>query len=295
MTRVLVGIETGGTKIMAAVADAATGEILDRFRMATSDPGESLGALDGWIEAATAGAEIVGAGIAAFGPLNLDRTTPGYATLTVTPKLSWIGASLIDGLPVLRDAPLSIVTDVTGAAIGERDSGAAQGLSRVAYVTIGTGVGAGVILDGVPVVGGGDHELGHILVRRHLGDVYPGHCPYHGDCLEGMACGPALRARYGMPAEELSPDLKAEAAQFVGDYAAQLVWTLRLAFSVQRVVIGGGVMEIPGAREELRARLAEIAGEEITAPDGGEFVVAPALGGEAGLRGALVLARDVCA
>jgi len=288
---VLVGIETGGTKIMLALADAAAPDtIVAQHRIPTEDPRPTLAAMDAWIREAVGSDRIVGVGIGAFGPINLDPDSPDFTRLTVTPKLAWRGTRLLDGLPVLDGVPLRAVTDVGAAAIGEQQAGAGQGLSRLAYVTIGTGVGAGVLLNGRAVVGTGDHELGHQLVRKHPEDTFAGQCPYHGDCLEGLSCGPALQARYGIPAETFSPEQQAATARFVGDYAAQLAWTLRMGFSVQRVIFGGGVLHIPGLLDELRDRVAFYADGPIATPDGGEFIVQPQLGGEAGMRGALTLA-----
>ena len=195
----------------------------------------------------------------------------------------------------LFDAPIVVDTDVNGAALGEWQAGAGQGCTTLAYTTVGTGVGTGVVRDGKPLMGFSHFEAGHILVRRDAEvDPYAGFCPFHGDCLEGLAAGPAITARWGESLSKLGSP--ADKVELIAGYLAQLAATLVLLHMPDRLVFGGGVMKTPGLVEALRRTTeANLAGY-IKAPqlDPGlvRYIVTPGLGDEAGITGAIALGRS---
>lgn len=232
-------------------------------------------------------------GIAAFGPIDLLPSSPTYGRLLNTPKAQWSGAGVIDPVKRSFDVPVGLASDVEGAALAEGLFGAAEGAGTFVYVTIGTGIGAGVISDGRPVRGVLHPEIGHIAVPRQPGDTFPGGCPYHGDCLEGMASGPAMAGRWGRPAEEMSGALRDKAMAMEAGYLASGFRTLVLAYAPERVVVGGGLGLTPGLLPRLRNALeASLGGypglDTFTRPG---FLRAAKLGGMAGPGGALVLAE----
>lgn len=294
----IAGIETGGTKVLCAVASAEhPDEIITETRIATTTPVETLGAVSGFLREACGGRALRAVGIASFGPLELDRSSPDYGRLTATPKRGWEHASLLEHLALPAGIPFEIVTDVTGAAIGEQRWGAARGLQRLAYATIGTGVGVGLILDGAPLVGTGYPEMGHILVRRHPADRFEGVCRYHGDCLEGLASGPAVSARWGADASSLPPEQQVEAIEILAYYIAQLAAVITAAIGTERIVLGGGVMQTPGLPAAVREQFQTITGGADAGQlhDPESYLVLPGLDGASGLRGALALAQDLLA
>lgn len=278
----IVGIETGGTTTRVAVCDGAT--VVHAATVPTTDPSGTLEA----IAAALAGVgPITQVGLAAFGPLDLTR-----GALAATPKPGWSGVPIAERVAQITGAPVAIDTDVNAACLAEARWGAAAGWGDVVYVTIGTGVGAGVIHDGRPVHGLPHPEAGHVSVRRAAGDDFPGVCPFHGDCLEGLVASPAIVARMGAPAhtldEQATRHLVSVLATPIADGLATLVYTC----APQRIVLGGGISQMTGLREAvrlaLRARLAGYPGCAAHRED--DFVVAPGLGGRAGISGALLLA-----
>jgi fructokinase len=190
--------------------------------------------------------------------------------------------------------PVGLDTDVNGAALGEGRWGAARGLDTFVYVTVGTGIGGGAVVGGRPAHGLVHAEMGHVGVRRQPGDTYPGHCPFHGDCLEGMASGRALAVRWGRPAQELTGEDLRRAVEWEAAYLADGLRTIVYTLAPRRIVVGGGVAGLPGLLQRVRTGLvAQLAGypglPDHAAPD---FVVPPALGGRSGVAGALVLARQ---
>jgi fructokinase len=193
--------------------------------------------------------------------------------------------------------PVGFDTDVNGAALGEGRWGAARGLDSFVYVTVGTGIGGGAVVGGAPVHGLPHPEMGHVSVSRLPGDDFPGICPFHGDCLEGMACGPAIAARWGRPAEELRGDDLRRAVDVEAHYLAAGLRNVVYALAPERIVLGGGVAGLPGLLPSLRARLAgALAGYPGLPEHGGDaFVVPPGLGGAAGAAGALALAEAAAA
>jgi fructokinase len=233
-------------------------------------------------------------GIASFGPVDLRRDSPTYGRVTSTPKPGWRGADLVGTLSEAFGVPVGFDTDVNGAALAEGRWGAARGLDTFVYVTVGTGIGGGAVISDRLAHGLLHPEMGHVMVRRHPDDRFAGTCPYHGDCLEGLACGPAIAARWGRPSHALGPRTDAAVAMQAW-YLAEFVCTLAYVVSPQRVIIGGGVAQLPGLLAGVRARVVERLAGYIDSPaitqDIDSWLVPPALGGHAGVLGAIALAQ----
>ena len=286
-------IEAGGTKFMLALA-APDGSLLETTRLPTLTPQETMPQVVEFFRAAAArhGA-LCGMGVASFGPIEIDPRSPAYGTITHTPKPGWSGMRFADWLAPLG-VPITVDTDVNGAALGESLAGAGQGCGTVAYTTVGTGIGTGVVTAGRPLAGFTHFESGHIRVPHdRTADPFDGICPYHGDCLEGLACGPAIAARFGASFEELADP--AAAVALIAGYLADLAANLVLLHAPDRLIFGGGVMKAPGMLEALRAgteqRLAGYASGPAGEPGLVRYVVTPALGDLAGITGAVELGR----
>ncbi|MBX9882161.1 MAG: ROK family protein [Sphingomonas sp.] len=284
----IAGVELGGTKIVCLLAQGPEA-ILDEVRLPTTTPAETLGAieavLDGWRGFAAIG-------VASFGPLDIDRASPGWGSITVTTKPGWSQTDIARRLIARYAVPLGFHTDVVGAALAEAEWGAARGLADLAYVTVGTGVGAGLVAAGRPLDGLSHAELGHLRPPRLAGDDFPGACRFHGACVEGLASGPAIAARAGRPATELAPGDPSWA--MAADALAQLAQALTLTGVPRRIVWGGGVMDQPALLPLVRKRLGESLGGylSLTALDDLEsYLVPAALGGRAGPLGAVLLGR----
>jgi len=293
MSALLGAIEAGGTKFVCAASNR--GEILAQTRIPTRGPDATLAAAQQFFEAVMAEhGELSALGIAAFGPLDLRETSPTFGRLLGTPKHGWAGTDLVAPFARRFGCPVVIDTDVNAAALAETLHGAARGCRTAVYVTVGTGIGGGVVVDGRSLRGSPHPEMGHIRVARHERDTaFAGVCPFHGDCLEGLASGAAIRARWGRAAEELYGD---EAVwDLVAEYLALGVVNVVCALSPQRVVIGGGVLEAPGLIERIRARTPALLAGYISAPavtdEIDRYIVVPGLGRLAGVAGALVLAE----
>ena len=292
----LGGVELGGTKCVCTVG-TGPGDIRAQTSIPTGcEPDVTLRRideiLDGW--RAVHGA-IDALGIASFGPLDLARRSPTYGYITSTTKPGWSRTNVLGRLSRGPGTRIGFDTDVNGAALAEKRWGAARGLHDFAYVTVGTGVGVGLVVAGRTVFGCNHTELGHVRVVRAAGDTWPGICKFHGDCVEGLASGPAIAARAGLPAEDIptgSPvwDLAAHAL-------AQLLHMLVLATAPQRVLIGGGVTEgHPALLGKIRRRLEDSLNgyvdlEQLVGDIDG-YVIAPGLGPLAGPLGSLALAAD---
>lgn len=246
-------VEAGGTKFVCGIGDAAGGS-RETVRIATRDPRATLADVIGFFRAASSRhGSLAALGIGSFGPLQLDPAAPDYGALTTTPKPGWRGAPLLAPLATALGVPAAIDTDVNAAALAEATLGAGRGAASLAYVTVGTGIGVGLYDHGRLIHGAGHPEAGHFLMRRHpaLGD-FAGVCPYHGDCLEGVASGPAIAARWGAPLSECGSDHPAFAAE--ADHLAQLVAMLALVTAPDHVVLGGGVMAQAALFPLIRAR-----------------------------------------
>lgn len=278
-------IEAGGTKFVAGIADEH-GTIAARHRIPTTTPEETIGATIGWFREQGLTPDAIG--IASFGPLDLNRASPTWGHVTRTPKPHWSGADLVGPFARAFDCPVGLETDVNGAALAEARWGAGKTVGSLLYLTIGTGVGGGFVSDGRLLHGLSHPEMGHIRMPRHPDDRdFKGHCPFHGDCLEGLAAGPSIIARWGASLSEL-PD-EHPGADIIAWYLAQAAVTFQAIMEPARIVMGGGVTATPGLLDKVRAMATE-SGAGYFAGHPAEVIVAPALGDNSGLLGALAVA-----
>lgn len=296
----LAGIETGGTKVACGIADrSAPTELVMTRRFATTTPGETISRIVDFLDEADRVHGLDAVGIASFGPVNVDPALPRYGWITGTSKPGWANTKLVERIEARIARPIALVSDVSGAALGEQQWGAGRDVASVAYATFGTGVGVGVVLDGRVLHSNGAPEVGHLLVRRHRLDDFAGACPFHGDCLEGLASGPAVLARWGTDSSHLPARLERQAFEILGFYIAQAVAAVAYTTGVQRVVIGGGVLKAVGLLDEARRQLSLVTGGPLAghpiASDPWDFIVAPELDDRSGVLGAIAVARAVAA
>jgi fructokinase len=286
-------IEGGGTKFVCAVG-ASPQDVHESVVVPTSDPQSTLGAcVDFFAAAERKFGRIDALGFACFGPLDLRIESPTLGHMLATPKLAWSGVDLLAPLRSRFQMPIAIDTDVAAAALAEWRLGAARGRGSVAYVTVGTGIGADV----APrdrLIGRLMHpEMGHIAVRRDSRDNFPGLCPFHGDCLEGLASGPAIHKRWGCKLAALPPEHVAW--PIIGGYLGQLAATIALVASVECIVFGGGVMASGSLLPHIRtAAAASLQGYLQPLAHSGaldSYITAPLLGSRAGISGAFLLAE----
>jgi fructokinase len=293
MTTLYGGIEAGGTKFVCAVA-SGPGDVRAEVRFPTTTPAETIGRSISFFQEQAAVTPLAAIGIAAFGPVDPNPASPTFGYITTTPKPGWANADFAGAVGRALGVPVGFDTDVNGAALGEHRWGAAQGLDTFLYLTIGTGVGGGGMVGGRLMHGLIHPEMGHIRMPRPKDDDFPGICPYHGDCFEGLACGPALKARWGQPAETLPPDHPAWdlEAQTIALGLCNFIFTL----SPQRIIIGGGVMAqeqmFPLVRRKVQTLLAGYVQSPAILGDGiDSYIVPPGLGNMAGVLGAIALAQ----
>jgi len=286
----LIGaIEAGGTKFVCGVG-TGDGRIMERVRIPTGRPEETVRPVIEFFR----DKPIQAIGIGSFGPIDVNPASPQYGHITTTPKPGWSGFPLLATIREALGVPAGWDTGVNAAALGEAKWGAARGLDSCVYFTIGTGVGMGVYAEKRRLHGLVHPEAGHIPVRRHPEDHFAGACPYHGDCLEGMAAGPALEKRWGKPGGQLPADHPAWAIE--AHYIAQAVMTAILMLSPHKVILGGGVMHqaqlFPAVRDAVKRGL----NGYVKAPEIleriHEYIVPPGLGDDAGLCGALALGLE---
>jgi fructokinase len=293
-TPVYGGIEAGGTKFVC-LAGTGPGDVVAEERIPTTTPAETLDRAIGFFRGLRgSGVEIAAVGVASFGPLEVRREHPAYGSIITTTKPGWSHTPVAAPLAAALGVPIGFETDVNGALLGEGRWGAGRGLESFVYMTIGTGIGAGALSGGRIVGGLGHTEIGHVVVRRRPGDDLAGVCPFHRDCLEGLASGPALEARWGARAEDLGAAAAARAVDLEAAYLADGLRNLVYTLAPERIVIGGGVAGLPGLFPALRTALAEALAGYPGHPEHrvSGFVVPAALGGRAGPLGALVLAEQ---
>ena len=286
-------IETGGSKVDCAVGRWPD-DVRDRLRIPTTSPAETLAEITGFLLGHHRETPLAAIGIGSFGPIDLRTDSPTYGYITSTPKLGWRYVDLVGPISDELQLPVMLDTDVNAAALGEYRWGAGKALDSLVYVTVGTGIGGGAVIGGRPVHGVSHPEMGHIRIPHDRGaDPFDGSCPYHGDCLEGLASGPAMEARWGIPAETLPEDHAAWDLE--AEYLATGVANIMVTLAPQRIVMGGGVMKQRHLFPLVRGRLVEILNgygvpeEVLNAID--DYIVPPALGHDSGIAGAFALAR----
>ncbi len=281
-------LEAGGTKMVCAVGDE-NGQILERASIVTENPDKTMPEILEFFRQYTLDA----IGIGTFGPVDLDRTSPTYGYITSTPKISWRNFNLLGSMKREFAVPIGLDTDVNASAIGEASYGITRGLDSSIYITVGTGIGVGVILDGKAVHGMQHPEAGHILLVRHPEDNYTGRCPYHPNCLEGLASGPAIEERFGVKAAELPGDSLAwEIESF---YLAQALVDFTLVYSPKRIVLGGGVMHQKQLFPKIREKYREMLNHYLDTPyvkDLNNYIVPYSLDDNQGIMGCIRIGLD---
>ncbi len=287
------GVEAGGTKFICAIGRDPQ-NILAQARFPTTTPDETLTHVAAFFtEFIRQGVPLRGLGIAAFGPLDLNPASPTFGSILATPKEGWSGVPIASWLEEQTGLRVTLDTDVNGAALAESLWGAAQGARTSLYLTIGTGIGGGLIVEGKPHHGSLHPEMGHLrLSHNRARDAFDGVCPFHGDCFEGLASGPALERRLGQPAEQISPEHPIW--ELEAEYIAQALHTLICVVSPQKIILGGGVMNqrhlFPRIWRKVQASLnGYLPLRELQAID--RYIVPPALGALSGVLGAIALAR----
>jgi fructokinase len=291
--RLYGGIEAGGTKWVCAVGNGPS-DMRGTTTFPTTEPDETIARA---VEFFAANGALEAVGVGSFGPIERRRSSQSFGFITTTPKPGWAQTDVAGRLEESLEVPVAFDTDVNAAALGEQRWGAAVGLDSFCYVTVGTGIGGGVVVNGRLVHGLLHPELGHMQIPHdRVADPFPGSCPYHGDCFEGLASGEAMRARWGIGAQELEDDapwaLEAE-------YVALGLVNVICALSPERIILGGGVMKEPTLLARVQKRLQELLAGYFDAPELregiAEFVVRPGLGDRAGVLGAIALAQGAVA
>jgi fructokinase len=290
------GIEAGGTKFVCMIG-AGPDQVVDETRFSTTLPDETIRKAIAFFEPYARRGELAAVGIATFGPVDLNPASPAYGHITTTPKPDWSQVDLHGQVQRALGLPVAFDTDVNAAAYGEHHwNPANRPLDPFLYITVGTGIGVGVLANGRPLHGLIHCEAGHFVIP-HDGqkDPFSGVCPYHGDCLEGLASGPSMARRWGVPAEAL-PSHHA-AWELEAEYIALGLVNLIYAYSPERIVLGGGVAQHPGLHEMVRKKVQQRLGGYIQSPmvleKIDDYIVAPFLGNRSGVLGAIAMAQDL--
>lgn len=280
------GIEAGGTKMVCAVGDE-NGEIIDKTTFPTRQPEETFHNLIRYFMPW----DIKALGIGCFGPVDLNRQSKTYGYITKTPKEGWENCDVVGTFETALGIPVGFDTDVNGAILGEVTWGAAKGMENAIYITVGTGVGVGVYLNGRLLHGLVHPEAGHILIAKHSEDFYEGCCPFHKNCVEGLASGSAIEGRWGKKAAELAD--REEVWKLEAYYIAQAIVNYILAYSPQKIILWGGIMHqkklFALIREEVKRLMNGYLSHEMLKESIEEYIVPPALGENPGIMGAIKL------
>ncbi|WP_062108957.1 ROK family protein [Bacillus niameyensis] len=284
----LGAIEAGGTKFVCAVGNE-DGTLIERIQLDTLTPEETMPKVIEFFQKHT----VTAIGIGSFGPVDIDKSSSTYGNITSTPKPGWTNYPFLQTMKDALNVPMEFNTDVNAAALGELMLGAAKGEESCLYITVGTGIGAGAVVQGELLQGLSHPEMGHILVRKHPEDNYEGFCPYHHDCLEGIAAGPAIEKRWGKKGIELQD--QQEVWELEAYYLAQALMQYILIISPKKIIMGGGVMKQKQLFPLVQKKLQELLNGYVALPQITEqienYIVPPALGDNAGITGALMLAK----
>jgi len=289
------GIEAGGTKFVCVVA-RGPGQVVDEIRFTTTTPEETLGRTIQFFQPYVDSAQVNAIGVGAFGPLDLNPKSPRYGFITTTPKPGWSNADVLGTLQRALRINVAFDMDVNTAALGEYLWGASQGCDPSLYLTIGTGIGGGYIVNGKPLVGLVNLEMGHVRIphSREL-DPFPGICPFHGDCFEGLANGPAIEKRLGVTGAMIPDD--DPYWEIEADYIASALMNYILTLSPKKIVLGGGVMQREFLFSKIRRKVRELLNGYVASKslleNIDDYILPPGLGNQAGSLGAIALAMQM--
>ncbi|MBY7142903.1 ROK family protein [Virgibacillus sp. NKC19-3] len=276
------GIEAGGTKIVCAVGNS-TGEIKAKQSIPTREPDETLAEIKNFYS----DYELEALGVGSFGPIDLDKNSDTYGMILNTPKTAWKHYDLLGSLQRHFQIPVYIDTDVNVACLAEYRHGVGRDVSSCLYITVGTGIGAGLVQDGRIFQGRSHPEMGHVRIPQHSDDSFAGICPYHRNCLEGMASGSAIEKRYGKKGNLLGNDVNVW--EIEAHYLAHAIVSYTLILSPERVILGGGVMKQDSLFPLVRQKVSELMNDYVYMGDMSEFITAPELDDEQGVKGAIAL------
>jgi len=288
------GIEAGGTKFVCAVGSNPDDLCVNVIE--TTTPDETISRVIAYFKEQNSTKKLSSIGIGSFGPIDLNRNSKTYGFITSTPKLNWENVDFVGAIRSSFNIPIGFDTDVNAAAIGEYQWGAAQGLTNFIYLTIGTGIGGGGIINGIPLHGLLHPEMGHIFIPRDNSDKksYEGNCPRHKDCFEGLASGPAIRNRWGRPPQDLNQDHPAW--EYIAKYISYALVNYICTLSPQRIIIGGGVMKQSKLYPLIHQMVKELLNNYLQLPEIIEniqnYIVPPTLGDRSGILGAIALAKQ---
>lgn len=277
-------IEAGGTKFVCAVSDDGE-HVLEKVTISTTTPAKTLQQVMNFFECFP----LQAIGIGSFGPIDVNKASEYYGYITSTPKVGWDYFNFLGTIKEKYNIPVAWTTDVNAAAYGEFYRGAAKKNTSCLYLTIGTGIGGGAVINGEIVEGFSHPEMGHILVRKNEQDFFKGICPFHEDCLEGLASGPAIEARYGVPAIDLYN--RKDVWELIAGYLAQAVLTYTFTLRVDKVILGGGVMHHTNLYRMIREKFNQLMNNYVKVPTMDDYIVAPQLNEEQALIGCFLLAQ----
>lgn len=283
----LGALEAGGTKMVCAIGDE-TGKIFEQISLPTKTPEETVPAMIEYFQKA----KVDALGIGCFGPIDPDKRSKTYGYITSTPKLAWANYDIVGAFEKALGIPVGFDTDVNGSVLGEATFGQAKGKSSVIYITIGTGVGVGVYIEGKLLHGMLHPEAGHVMIQRRGDDTYEGKCPYHKACLEGMAAGPAVEERWGEKAVSLKD--RKEVWDLEAYYIAQALTGYILTLSPEMIILGGGIMHQEQLFPLIRSYVTEMLNGYIQTDelkDIDHYIVPASLNDDQGIMGALELGR----
>lgn len=296
MNKLYGGIEAGGTKFVCAIGTGPD-DLRELARFETTTPEQTLSqVVDFFQKQAEAGNRIESLGIGSFGPVDVHRASETFGYITSTPKPGWRNTDFVGTIRKALQVPVAFDTDVNVAALGEKTWGAAQGLETFIYLTIGTGIGGGGFTNGKMMHGLLHPEVGHIRIPHDFKkDPFPGRCPFHGDCLEGLASGPAIEERWNIAGNDLPSDHPAWLLE--AEYLAYALVNFICTISPQKIILGGGVMEQESLFPLIRSKVKELLNGYVDAEtihsQIDQYIVPPALGNQSGVLGAIALAQQI--
>lgn len=279
-------IEAGGTKFVCAVSNESF-DIIDRISIPTTLPNETIEKVFQFFDKYS----LISIGIGSFGPIDVNKNSNTYGFITTTPKKGWAQFDLVGAFEKRYEIPVAFTTDVNAAAYGEYKKGSAKGVVSCLYLTIGTGIGGGAIINGKIVEGFSHPEMGHVLIRKHEEDSYEGNCPFHKTCLEGLAAGPAIEGRYNKKGHEL--EREDHVWKLEAHYIAQALISYTLILRPEKIILGGGVMKQRQLFPLIRTEFKRLLNDYVQTPNLDEYIVSPMLEDNAGITGCLLLAKEV--